>query len=119
MAATFKDMDQLRLDLTFQGRVRSALISLCLGASNEAWSVPFHRERQMFAVAVVNGPDGYVSNFASSVATDATVIADATQGGTVAITGANVATQQALVTDAHLQSAILAQINSYLKAPFA
>ena len=119
MPATFKDMDQLRLDATFQGRIRAALISLCLGASNEAWTVPFHRERQIFAVNVVNSPDAFVSNFASSVATDATVIADATQGGTVAITGANVATQQALITDAHLQAAVLAQINSYLKAPFA
>lgn len=119
MPATFKDMDQLRLDPTFQGRIRAALISLCLGASNEAWTVPFHRERQMFAVSVLNSPDNFVNLFASSVATDATVIADATQGGTVAVTGANAATQQGLVTDAHIQTAVLAQINSYLKAPFA
>jgi hypothetical protein len=119
MAATFKDMDQLRLDLTFQGRVRAALISLALGASAEAWSVPFHRERQMFAVQILNSPDAFVNLFASSIATDATVIADATQGGTVAITGANVAAQQALVTDAHITAALTAQVNSYLKAPFA
>jgi hypothetical protein len=117
MAATFNDMNQLRLDQTFQGRVRAAIISLCLTASGEAWTVPFHRERQQFAVNFLNNPDTYIQNFASSVACNSAVIADATQGGTVAITGANVAAQQALVTDAHISAAFVAQLDAFLKEP--
>jgi len=117
MAATLNDMNQLRLDQTFQGRVRAAIISLCLTASGEHWTVPFHRERQQFAVSFLNNPDTYLQNFASAIACDSAVISDATQGGTVAVTGSNVAAQQALVTDAHISAAFIAQLNAFLKEP--
>lgn len=117
MATTFKDMDILRGDTVFQGRVRAALISICVAIMNEAWSTAFHRERSSYASQILNAPDSFVPIFASSVSTDSTVIGDATQAGTVALTTGNVATQAALVTDAHISSAISGQFNSFFRTP--
>jgi hypothetical protein len=117
MAATYSDMNLLRQDTTFQGRVRASMISACIAIINEGWTVAFHRERSTFAVQVVNAPDSFMPLFAGGVATDTTVISDATQAGTVVLTSGNVATQAALVTDAHISSAISSQFNTFFRTP--
>jgi len=119
MAASLSDMNILSTDVGFQGRVRASLVTDAVAVTTEAWTVPFHRERQTYAVQVLNAPDTYKLLFANSVATDASVIGDATQGGTVVLTTGNVATQAALVTDGHITAAISAQFNSFFRTPAA
>ncbi len=127
MTASYSDMYQLSQDPTFQSRVAAALLQTCAnvvsenGAANP-FSVPFHRERSLFVVQILNAtatpsPSPYVQLFANSVATDGNVIADATQGGTVPLTPTNRQTQGALVTDVHIGNALAAQFNSYIRIP--
>lgn len=123
MASTNHDMWQLAQDATFQNRVQASLTKTCIAISTESpTSVPFHRERAIFVVQVLSSPlapTNWVQLFTNSVATDANCISDATQAGTVALTGANVAAQAALVTDAHIDSAISGQFNSFIREPMA
>lgn len=120
MAASRKDMYILSTDPTFQNRVGAALLSAAISIYNEGWAVAFHRERASFASQIitqsVGGPD-YRIMFANAVATDTSVIADATQAGTVVLTVANVAAQAALVTDAHIDTAIAGQFNAFFRTP--
>ena len=117
MAASYADKAQLSGDPTFIGRVKMSLISACNSIKNEGTAVAFHRERESFLVAVMNQPDTFKPIVAASVATDATVISDATAAGTVVLTSGNVAAQAALVTDAHIDTAVSAQFNSYFRTP--
>jgi len=117
MAGTFNDMKNLSGDPTFQGRVQAGLIVYCGTVNTEAWTVPFHRERQTFVSQVANNPTAYTPMFAITVAGNGTVINDATQGGTVAITTGNAATQQALVTDTDISNAIASQFNAFFRTP--
>lgn len=118
MAASYNDMAVLAGDSTFQNRVRSAMIAGAVSVIAENKStVVFHRERETYAVQALNSPEAYKILFANAVATDPTVIADATAGGTVALTSGNVATQQALVTDAHILAALSASFNSFFRTP--
>lgn len=95
------------------------MLAASIAITTEAWTVAFHRERQTQAVGILNNPDSFKVLFASTVATDANVISDATQVGTVALTTGNVATQAALVTDAHIDAAVSAQFNSFFRTPAA
>lgn len=120
MAASRSDQFQLGQDTVFQGRVQASLIAACVAIGNEGWAVPFHRERSTFASQILSatgGQSAYVTLFAASVATDPTCIADATQGGTVVLTTANRAGQAALVTDAHIDAAVSAQFNTFIREP--
>jgi hypothetical protein len=117
MTASRSDMNMLSTDTTFQGRVRASLIAASVAITNEGWAVAFHRERATYAVQILNSPDTYKLLFADSAATDASVISDATQAGTVVLTSGNVATQAALVTDAHIDNAISSQFNSFFRCP--
>ena len=123
MAASFSDSYQLAQDPTFQGRVGAALLTYCQVVGTEGWAVAFHRERAQFAVNIFNATlnaqsvNPYQIQFAHSVAADANVLADATVGGTIAITSVLAATQAALVTDVHISNAIAAQFNSYIRIP--
>lgn len=117
MAASRSDMYLLSQDATFQNRVRAAMISASVAIKNEAITVSFHRERETYCVGILNSPDTYKALFAGTVATDSLVIADATAAGTVVLTGGNAATQAALVTDAHIDSAISSQFNSFFRTP--
>lgn len=121
MAASRSDEFQLSQDVTFQGRVQASLLAACVSIANEGFSVAFHRERSRFAstiLSAINNPQvNYVQLFSNSVSTDPTVIADATQGGTVVLTSANRAAQAALVTDAHIDAAVSAQFNSFIVVP--
>ncbi len=59
----------------------------------------------------------FVILFANAVATDTSILADATIGGTVAIIPANRAAQALLATDAHIDSAVSAMFNSFITEP--
>jgi hypothetical protein len=117
MTASYNDQQQLSGDATFQNRVRQSLMKTCISIASEGWAVAFHRERATYAASVVASADTFKLIFSQSVATDATVISDATQAGTVALTGGNVAAQAALVTDAHIDAAISSQFNTFFRCP--
>lgn len=121
MAATpspnYSDKALLSGDATFVNRVRQSLIAACVAIKNESAATAYHREREGLVVAVMNQPDSYKTLFAMAVATDANVIGDATQAGSVPLTGGNVATQAVLVTDAHIDTAIASQFNSFIRTP--
>lgn len=116
MAASRNDSYQLSQDPGFQHRVQASLLAACVAISNEGWTVVFHRERASFAQQILsNAQNTYVVLFSNTVATDPNVLADATQGGTVSLGSStvNVATQAQLITDAHIDSAIAGQFNSF------
>lgn len=113
MAASLNDQAILSGDTLFINRVRESLVAACVAITNEATSTAFHFKRAAYASAVLNNPTAYQQLFAYGVATDASVISDATQAGTVALTAANVDGQQALVTDAHINNAVSGQFNSF------
>ena len=117
MAASRSDQNMLSTDAGFTGRVRASMIAAAISITTAAWTEAFHRERQTYAVAILNAPDTYKTLFANSVATDANVISDATAAGTVVLTSGNVAAQAALVTDAHIDNAISGQFNSFFRTP--
>ena len=118
MAASLSDQAVLSTDPTFISRVRQSMIATCIAISSEAVSTGYHYARARFVVEVMNNPDSFKGLFAGSVATDASVIDDATQGGTVILTAANIAAQAARVTDAHITNAISGQFNSFF-SPFS
>lgn len=122
MAATpspnYGDQQLLASDSTFQNRVRQSLIAACNAIKTESpTAVAFHRERETFLVAVMNQPDVYKLIFTQIVATNASVIGDATVGGTISLTSGNVAAQAVLVTDPHIDSAISGSYNSLFRTP--
>lgn len=120
MTITHSDRYQLSQEPTFQNRVQAALIATCVSIANEGWAVPFHRERASFASQILANSNigiNYVTLFASAVATDTNVISDATQAGTVILSAGNRATQAALVTDAHIDTAIAAEFNAFIRVP--
>lgn len=117
MAATYNDKDMLTTDVQFQKRVRQSLIQQAGNIMTEAVTTSFHRERSRYAAAVLNAPLNYLTIFVGVVANDPTVISDATAAGTVVLTSGNVAAQAALVTDAHIDTAISANFNSFFLTP--
>lgn len=120
MAVSYSDKWQLSQEPTFQNRVQASLVAACVSISNEGWAVPFHRERADFCRQVLlspNSPTNYVQLVSNAVSTDANVIGDATQAGAVVLSGANRVAQAALVTDAHIDTAIASMFNSFIREP--
>ena len=114
MAASRSDQQFLAGDSTFQNRVRQSLVAACIAISSEGWAVPtLHQQRMRQVVAVMNAPDTYKLMYTIAAATDASVIADATQAGTVVLTIGNATAQAALVTDAHIDNAVSAMFNAF------
>ena len=111
------DMTILASDQGFISRVQASLIAGCVGVSGEAWTIPFHRERQTYAVAVMNDPGSYAPLFANMTATDTNVINDATENGTVVLTEGNVAAQAALVKDGDIDQAVRCNFNAFFRTP--
>jgi hypothetical protein len=104
------DSHVLAGDATFQGRIEIALVTNAIAvAGNSASSAAAIR----FASNVVNSPATFAPLFARTIAANTTVITDATVGGTVPLTGANVAAQGALVTDPHLTAALVADWSTF------
>lgn len=120
MAITYNDKYQLAQEPTFQTRVQTSLVAACVSISNEGWGVVFHRERADFSRLVLlspTSPVNYVQLFSNAVATDANVIGDATVAGATVLSAANRAAQAALVTDAHIDTAIASMFNSFIREP--
>lgn len=120
MAASHSDSFQLSQDSTFQGRVQQALVAACISIANEGNTVAFHRERARYVVQILSSTNALSAGmtlFTNSVSTDATCLSDATQAGTVVLTSGNRAAQAALVTDAHIDSAISSQFNAFILEP--
>jgi len=122
MAASRSDSYVLSTDGTFRNRVRAALQVAATNINGEARTVPanfpawsvqdYYAKRANLAERINNSPDTYAPLMANLVATDATVLADATAAGTVVLAAGNVAAQAALVTDAHIDTAIAGQFNT-------
>ena len=102
------DQVNLAANVNFQNRVQQSMIAAAIAISNEALTTGYHNLRAKLAKAIINTPGSYAPLFTKAVVTDATVQADA---GTV--TGANSDTQQALVTDAHINNAVSSVFNSF------
>ena len=119
MAASRNDMYVLSTDAGFRQRVQAALLLACVSIANEGWAIAFHRERAGLAMQILLNTNSIAYNtiFANSVATDSSVISDATAAGTVTLTSGNIAVQAALVTDTHIDTAIASQFNAYLRVP--
>ena len=116
MAASRSDQALIASDPTFQNRVRQSMVAAAFAVYNEGWAVVFHRARAARCQVILNDfADTLKGRYAMGVTTDTSVIADATVGGTVAITSGNAAAQAALVTDAHIDAAISAQFNCYFE----
>jgi hypothetical protein len=103
----------LATDLTFQSRVRAAMLETCLAVAFESAATTNHQIRVFLAGICINDQPGWAMKFAGLVATDANVISDATVVGTVPLTALNLDTQAALVTDAHIKSAVTGQWGSW------
>jgi len=113
MAASLNDQAILATNLLFTNRARQSLVATCVAVTTEAVTTAYHYRRAQFATTVLNNPTSYQTLFAYAVATDANVISDATVAGTVALSAGNADTQQALVTDAHINNAVSGQFNSF------
>jgi hypothetical protein len=113
MAASFNDMANLANDSTFQGRIGAALIQTCVSISTEGGNNA-HAQRKTYVQQVLNNPTVFKPYFYLPVAVDTSVIADATVGGTIAVTPSTAAAQAALVTDTHIAAAISAAFNAFV-----
>lgn len=113
---SYQDANVLGVNLTFIGRVQSAMLSAAISIFNEGIAVNNHAPRVQLIHNMLASPT-QITNFANmfslAVATDATVLGDATQANTVPLTTSNIQTQQALITDAHISSAVAAQFNAF------
>jgi hypothetical protein len=115
MAASRNDSYVLGTNAGFLGRVQASMVSAAVAIASEGLNVANHPSRLQLVHQILSSPSDQTrlaTMFALSVATDPTVLVDATQAGTVVL-GANVGTQQALVTDAHIDAAVSGQFNAY------
>jgi hypothetical protein len=116
MAASLSDSNVLGVNGIFIGRVQSSLCRACVAIFAEGIAVNNHRDRVALVHQVLSNPTNllaWATNFAMTVATDTNVLADATQAGTVVLTTGTIAAQQALATDAHINSAVDGQFNAF------
>jgi hypothetical protein len=75
MAASYSDQQFLAADATFQNRVRHSALTQSIAVKTEPVTTAFHRERETFAVSVINAADSFKTIFAQAIATNANVIA--------------------------------------------
>ena len=125
MSASHSDSYQLSQSPLYQNRVQAALLLYLASVESEngaanPWNVAWHRERTSFVNLILSSPismGNFVNLFAATSSTDAFVLSDATAGGTVPLTAGNRDTQQALVSDTHIDNAIASQFNSFIRIP--
>lgn len=118
MAASLSDSNFLGVNLLFIARVQSALLAAAVNIFAEGTAVNNHRDRVTFIHQLLASPTNvanFSSLFALTVSTDATVVSQATQVGTVVLSAANAAAQQALVTDAAINTAVAGQFNAFVQ----
>lgn len=114
MVAVHTDSFNLSLNGTFQNRVETSLVAACVAIASESTATVGHVTRRPYAATVLNGPQSYTQQFSLAVATDTNCLSDATAAGTVPITSTNSNTQEALVTDAHIDAAVAAMFNAFV-----
>lgn len=117
MATSYNDMYVLTTSSNFQNRVGSALWQTCVNISNEGSNVANHYARDQYVAYLLANPTAAVTLFTNLTAVNAAVSSSATSGGTVTLSSANVATQQALVLDTTISAAISAAFNAPLGLP--
>ena len=118
MAASLSDSNFLGVNQLFINRVQASLLAAAVAIFAEGTSVNNHRDRVQFIHTLLASPTNvanFSSLFALTVGTDATVIGQATQAGTVVLTAANAPAQQALVTDAAITAAVSGQFNAFVQ----
>lgn len=120
------DQQVLASDPTFQNRVRESLVNYCANVVSVetitgTWTGTMpaftHKLRVNYCASVLAAPDSFKQLFAIAAAANATIIGDATQGGTVPLTSANVAAQATKVLDGDLNNGVSAVLNPFLVAP--
>lgn len=117
MAASRNDSNILGANPLYVNRVQSSLVAACINIFAEGTAVANHRDRVQLVHQVLSNPTSmtnYTTMFGVATATDASVLADATQAGTVPLTSGNVSTQEALVTDAHIDAAVASMFNAFV-----
>jgi hypothetical protein len=114
------DQSVLAGNVTFVSRVSAGLVGACISIQSEAITTNtqlLHARRAALAMNIlqtmVGNPTAWPAAMSLAVATNPTVISDATIGGTLVLNTANVVTAQALVTDTDLNNAISSAFNSY------
>jgi hypothetical protein len=113
----------LAADTTFQARVKAELAVQCQNIATEAITVAslmLHVRRAQLVSQILQNLTGannpnWPLIFAIGVATDTTVLSDATTGNTIDVTTTNASAQQVLITDVHIGNAISAQFNGFLQ----
>ncbi len=110
------DSSILGVNTAFVGRVQSALLLACTNVMSEGATASLHIPRVALVHQILANPSNltnYTNMFALSAAVDATVWSDATVAGATPLTTGNATTQQALVTDGHINNAVSAAFNAY------
>lgn len=124
MASGHNDQALLSSDLLFIARVQQSMVGVCIAIRGENVPAPpagvpaaviaaFYKRRGDFATQVLNNPAAFRALFANAVATDSSVVANATVNGSVALTNNNIDAQQALISDTNIDSAVAAQFNAF------
>jgi hypothetical protein len=126
-AQSLNDQSVLSLDINFVQRVRTATIAAAINISSDGLTTGINIKRHAQAQSIMNSPDSWKNLFSAAIATQPTVIGPATASGTVVLTPmvcttnslgvqtctGNVDTQQALVTDTVINTAVSAVYNSF------
>lgn len=118
------DQQTLAADPTFQNRVRQALIVYCQVITSETVTgltgtvpISYHIKRANFCASIMAAPDSFKQLFSDAAAINATILNEATQNGTVPLTGTNVAAQAAKILDPDLNNAVSSMFNQFLTVP--
>jgi hypothetical protein len=113
-AQSLSDKAVLGANSVFVQRVQEALLTAAIAVSSDGLTAgAVNQKRHIQAQSIMIGSLAWSLMFAPAVATDATVIGAATQGGTVPLTTGNVVAQQALVTDASIANAVSSMYNAF------
>jgi hypothetical protein len=113
-AQTLSDKGLLPTDATFQRRVQASMLTAAINISSDGLTTGINIKRHAQVASIMTSPTLWMVLFAQAVAAeDATIISQATQSGSVALTTGNLAAQAAMVTDTAINNAVSAVFNSF------
>jgi len=107
MAVTTNQLQTVIASVPFRQRVEFALVAIAINVCSESTGTALHNLRKQLAVAVMNNPDNYVTQFAQGVVTQLS-LATTNMVTVNAVPNADVDT-----TDAALQTAISSIWNDF------
>ena len=116
MAASLNDSFVLGGYVDFQNRVQSALLQQCATVVGEGLSVNNHTQRMDLVHRIIGSElslTAYTHLFAWVAGISTACVNQATANGTVTLTGSNIQTQTALVSDANIQTAVANAFNAF------